>query len=64
MRCSSLVRLMSQSPSDSSPPDNVEESNTEKSFPEQTDAKLYKALQAGQTEALGILYDRHAVISM
>lgn len=27
---------------------------------DQTDAELYRALQAGWTEALGILYDRHA----
>jgi RNA polymerase sigma-70 factor, ECF subfamily len=55
VRCSSLVRLMFQPPGDSSP-----FNNTEKNFPEQTDAELYQALQAGQTEALGILYDRHA----
>jgi RNA polymerase sigma-70 factor, ECF subfamily len=39
----------------SHPPDKVQEG-----FSEQTDAELYQALQAGQTEALGVLYDRHA----
>ncbi len=29
-------------------------------FQNQTDAVMYQALQGGQTEALGILYDRHA----
>lgn len=33
--------------------------NTEE-FSSQTDAKLYLALKAGHTAALGILYDRHA----
>jgi RNA polymerase sigma-70 factor, ECF subfamily len=55
MRCSSLVRLMFQPPGDSHPPDNAAGS-----FPEQTDAQLYQALRAGQKEAMGILYDRHA----
>lgn len=36
-------------------PDDIE-----KSSPSQTDAELYRALRAGQTEVLGILYDRHA----
>lgn len=35
---------------------------TEKSSPGQTDAELYQALRAGQTEVLGILYDRHAAL--
>ena len=34
--------------------------NTEKLLSVQTDAQLYLALKAGQTAALGILYDRHA----
>jgi len=34
--------------------------NTEKFLSVQTDAQLYLALKAGQTAALGILYDRHA----
>ena len=34
--------------------------NTEKLLSMQTDAQLYLALKAGQTAALGILYDRHA----
>ena len=34
--------------------------NTEKLLSVQTDAQLYQALKAGQTAALGILYDRHA----
>lgn len=34
--------------------------NPEECFPSQTDGALYRALQAGQTEVLGILYDRHA----
>ncbi|NJP08981.1 MAG: sigma-70 family RNA polymerase sigma factor [Leptolyngbyaceae cyanobacterium RU_5_1] len=34
--------------------------NTEQSLPSQTDAELFLALRAGQTPALGILYDRHA----
>jgi RNA polymerase sigma-70 factor, ECF subfamily len=60
MRCLGLVRDMPQHPSDSQPSDNAEKSNAEKSFPGQTDAELYQALQAGHTEALGVLYDRHA----
>lgn len=32
----------------------------ENSLPSQTDAELYLALRAGNTAALGILYDRHA----
>jgi RNA polymerase sigma-70 factor, ECF subfamily len=46
---------MSQHPSDSQ-----FSSNAEKKFHEQIDAELYQALQSGQTEALGVLYDRHA----
>lgn len=34
--------------------------NTEESLPSRTDAELYLALRAGQTTALGDLYDRHA----
>ena len=34
--------------------------NTDKFLSVQTDAQLYLALKAGQTAALGILYDRHA----
>ncbi len=34
--------------------------NIEKLLSVQTDAQLYLALKAGQTAALGILYDRHA----
>lgn len=34
--------------------------NTEEPLPSQTDAELYLALRAGQTAALGELYDRHA----
>lgn len=34
--------------------------NTEKLLSVQTDAQLYLALKAGQTAAVGILYDRHA----
>ena len=36
--------------------------NTEKLLSVQTDAQLYLALKAGQTAALGILYDRHAAL--
>ncbi|MBW4657603.1 MAG: sigma-70 family RNA polymerase sigma factor [Drouetiella hepatica Uher 2000/2452] len=34
--------------------------NTEKQLSDQTDAELYLGLKAGHTNALGILYDRHA----
>jgi RNA polymerase sigma-70 factor, ECF subfamily len=53
--CLDLVRIMSQHPSDSQPP-----SNAEKNLYGRTDAELYQTLQSGQTESLGILYDRHA----
>ncbi|NDJ16182.1 sigma-70 family RNA polymerase sigma factor [Myxacorys almedinensis] len=33
---------------------------SELSSPSETDATLYRALKSGQTEALGMLYDRHA----
>jgi RNA polymerase sigma-70 factor, ECF subfamily len=46
---------MSQHPSDSQ-----FSSNAEKNLHEQNDAQLYQALQSGQAEALGVLYDRHA----
>jgi RNA polymerase sigma-70 factor, ECF subfamily len=46
---------MSQHPSDSQ-----FFSNAEKKLHEQIDAELYQALQSGQTQALGVLYDRHA----
>ncbi|MBD2078984.1 sigma-70 family RNA polymerase sigma factor [Leptolyngbya sp. FACHB-17] len=36
--------------------------DAEKSPPSQTDAELYQALRAGQKEALGTLYDRHAAL--
>ncbi|MBW4443758.1 MAG: sigma-70 family RNA polymerase sigma factor [Plectolyngbya sp. WJT66-NPBG17] len=35
-------------------------SDLEKLPPSQTDAELYRALRAGQTEGLGVLYDRHS----
>ena len=34
--------------------------DVEETFSTQTDASLYQALRAGHTEALGMLYDRHA----
>ncbi|MBD1845626.1 sigma-70 family RNA polymerase sigma factor [Cyanobacteria bacterium FACHB-63] len=36
--------------------------DVEKSPSSQTDAELFQALRAGQTEALGTLYDRHAAL--
>ncbi len=36
--------------------------HTRESLLSQTDAELYLALKAGQTAALGILYDRHAAL--
>ncbi len=34
--------------------------STAESWPSPTDAELYRELRAGQTAALGVLYDRHA----
>lgn len=45
---SSPTRIMSEQPGNTA------------EFSSQTDAKLYLALKAGSTAALGILYDRHA----
>ncbi|WP_242026564.1 sigma-70 family RNA polymerase sigma factor [Leptolyngbya sp. FACHB-17] len=51
MRFLSLISMMSEQFDDA-----------EKSPPSQTDAELYQALRAGQKEALGTLYDRHAAL--
>lgn len=46
---------------DSEQPDSTEQSLPDP-LPELTDAELYLALKAGQTNALGVLYDRHAAL--